>query len=272
MKILSSLFLVLTLCLANVSAQEAGFTSIFDGKTLKGWDGNPKLWSIQDGAITGTTSDEDPIKYNQFLVWSQGEVDDFELKLEYKIKKGNSGIQYRSFRLPKDYSIGGYQADFEAGTTYSGINYGEQFRGILAKRGERTEIGEDGKPKVLETFADTKELQKKINQGEWNNYHIIVKGNHMIHKINDVVMSDVTDNDTDKRRFSGVLAFQVHAGPAMKVQFRNIRVKHGGKQDASAKESEGCEPVANEAKAASEPKANSKSEAKDGKTGEKKRT
>lgn len=225
MKIISSLLLVLTLCLGNTIAADDGFTSIFDGKTLNGWEGNPKLWSVQDGNITGTTTDEDPIKYNQFLIWNQGEVDDFELQLEYKIKKGNSGIQYRSFRLPKDYSIGGYQADFEAGTTYSGINYGEQFRGILAKRGERTEIGEDGKPKVLETFADTKELQKSIKQGEWNKYHIIVKGNHMIHKINGVVMSDVTDNDMDKRRFSGLLAFQVHAGPAMKVQFRNILLK-----------------------------------------------
>lgn len=225
MKTVSSLILVLTLCLSNAWADDSGFTSLFDGKTLDGWDGNPKLWSVQDGAITGTTTDDDPIKYNQFLVWAQGEVDDFELKLEYKIKKGNSGIQYRSFRLPKDYSVGGYQADFEAGTTYSGINYGEQFRGILAKRGEKTEIGDDGKPKLIETFADTKELQKSIKQGEWNNYHIIVKGNRMIHKINDVVMSDVTDNDKDKRRFSGVLAFQIHQGPAMQVQFRNIRLK-----------------------------------------------
>ncbi|MCF6311678.1 MAG: DUF1080 domain-containing protein [Verrucomicrobiales bacterium] len=225
MKPLASFLLVLSLSLSHALADDSGFTSIFDGKTLTGWEGNPKLWSVQDGTITGTTTDEDPIQYNQFLIWSQGEVDDFELKLEYKIKKGNSGIQYRSFRLPKDYSLGGYQADFEAGTTYSGINYGEQFRGILAKRGERTEIGEDSKPKVIETFAKTEDLQEKINQGEWNTYHIIAKGNHMIHKINGVVMSDVTDNDTDKRRFSGVLAFQVHKGPAMKVQFRNIRLK-----------------------------------------------
>ena len=171
------------------------------------------------------TTDEDPIQYNQFLVWTRGEVDDFELKLEYKIETGNSGIQYRSFRLPKDYSIGGYQADFEAGTTYSGINYGEQFRGILAKRGEKTEIGEDSKPKLLETFAKTEDLQKEIKQGDWNEYHIIAKGKHMIHKINGVTMSDVTDNDTGKRRFYGLLAFQVHRGPAMKVQFRNIQLK-----------------------------------------------
>jgi len=225
MKYLSSFLLIFTLCMSNVTADDTGFTSIFDGKTLNGWDGNPKLWSVQDGAITGTTSDEDPIQYNQFLIWTQGEVDDFELKLEYKIEKGNSGIQYRSFRLPKDYSIGGYQADFEAGTKFSGINYGEQFRGILAKRGEKTTIGENGKPTVDETFAKSEDLQKKIKQGEWNEYHIIAKGNHMIHKINGVTMSEVTDADTDKRRFSGLLAFQVHRGPAMKVQFRNIRLK-----------------------------------------------
>lgn len=225
MKPIPAFFLTLALFLNVAAADDSGFTSIFDGKTLDGWEGNPKLWSVQDGTITGATSDEDPIQYNQFLTWIRGGVDDFELKLEYKIEAGNSGIQYRSFRLPKEYAIGGYQADFEAGTTYSGINYGEQFRGILAKRGEKTEIGEDSKPKVIETFAKTEDLQQKINQGDWNEYHIIVKGNHMIHKINGVTMSDVTDNDIGKRRFSGLLAFQVHKGPAMKVQFRNIQLK-----------------------------------------------
>jgi hypothetical protein len=91
------------------AADDEGFTSIFDGKTLDGWDGDPKLWSVEDGAITGQTSDEEPIHYNTFLKWAEGEVDDFELKLEYRIFSGNSGIQIRSFALKKPYAVGGYR-------------------------------------------------------------------------------------------------------------------------------------------------------------------
>ena len=107
---------------------EEGFKPIFNGKDLDGWDGNPDFWSVKDGAITGQTTKEKPTRGNTFIVWRQGELDDFELRLDYKIIGGNSGIQYRSFENPKwgKWVIGGYQADFEAGKTYSGILYGEQ--------------------------------------------------------------------------------------------------------------------------------------------------
>lgn len=203
-----------------------GFESIFDGKTLKNWDGNPKLWSVEDGAITGTTTDEDPIPANTFLIWKGGETADFELKCEYKIVNGNSGIQYRSFPLEDKWAVGGYQADFEAGDKYSGILYGEKFRGILALRGEKTVIGEDHKPKVVGSVGDTEKIQANIKKEDWNSYHIIAKGNHFIHKINGMVTVEVTDDDVEKRRASGLLALQVHKGPAMKVQFRNMRIKH----------------------------------------------
>ena len=164
----------------------AGFVPIFDGKTLKGWDGNPKFWKVQNGAITGQTTKENPTKGNTFIIWRGGQPSNFELKLEYKIIGGNSGIQYRSF-VRKDgadkWRIGGYQGDFEAGNTYSGILYGEAFRGILANRGQKTVIGENGKPKVVGSVGVSAEIQKKIKKEDWNAYHIIANGNHFVHKI-----------------------------------------------------------------------------------------
>ena len=214
------------------AADDDGWQTIFDGKTLDGWDGNPDFWSVQDGAITGLTTVEKPTKGNTFIIWRKGETADFELKLEYKIVPmntkgfGNSGIQYRSFEVKDEkWVIGGYQADFEAGDTYSGINYGERFRGILAGRGEKTVIGADHKPKVVEKIGDTKEIQSKIKKEDWNTYHVTAKGFTFTHKINDVTTSICTDEDTEQRRAKGVLALQLHAGDPMKVQFRNIKIK-----------------------------------------------
>ncbi|MCB1231809.1 MAG: DUF1080 domain-containing protein [Verrucomicrobiae bacterium] len=201
------------------------FVSIFDGETLKGWDGDPKLWRVEDGAITGETSDADPIEYNTFLRWTDGEVDDFVLKLDYRIFGGNSGIQVRSFELEKPYAIGGYQADIDAEGKWAGTNYGEQFRGILAKRGQKTVIKEDGKPEITGELGDSDELAKVIKSQDWNHYEVIAKGNTITCKINGTVMSEITDEDTDTRRRAGLLALQLHHGPAMKVQFRNIELK-----------------------------------------------
>ncbi len=218
----------------TLAADDDGWQTIFDGKTLDGWDGNPDLWSVQDGTITGQTTADKPTKGNTFLIWRKGETTDFELKLEYKIIGGNSGIQYRSFEVPNEkWVIGGYQADFEAGDTYSGINYGERFRGILAGRGEKTVIGPDHKPKVVEKIGDTKEIQSKIKKEDWNEYHVTAQGFTFTHKINGVTTSICTDEDTEQRRAKGVLALQLHAGPPMKVQFRNIKIKQAKAKDSA---------------------------------------
>lgn len=216
---------------------DEGFVSIFDGKTLEGWDGNPALWSVEDGAITGTTTEENPIDQNYFIIWRGGEVDDFVLRLDFKLVGGNSGIQYRSFEVPEagKHVMGGYQADFESGERYSGIVYGEKFRGILCLRGDKSVVKDDHKRHVVETFADSAELQKHIKMEDWNTYEIIAKDYTFIHKINGVKMAELTDEDVEQRRASGLLGFQVHRGPAMKVQFKNIRLKDLSKDEEDGK-------------------------------------
>ena len=221
--------LTLVCCMTSGVSADDEWQSLFDGKTLEGWDGDPQLWSVEDGAITGKTTPETKLKQNSFIIWRGGEVANFELELEYRIVEGNSGIQYRSFEVPeKKWSIGGYQADFEAKDKYSGILYGEGFRGILAERGQLTELTRrDGKfnKTVIEQFADSAEIQKSIKKEDWNNYKIIASGHRFKHFINDIKTSECVDNDLEQRRASGVLALQIHVGPPMIVQFRNIRLK-----------------------------------------------
>ena len=213
-------------------AEEKGFEKIFDGKTLEGWDGNPKFWSVKDGAITGQTTKDNPTKGNTFIIWKGGKTANFILELEYKINAGNSGIQYRSFKKGGDndgWRIGGYQADFEAGDRYSGICYGEAFRGILSDRGFHTTLTLNDKGKLqkkAEKFGDPKEIGKAVKKGEWNKYRIVAEKFHFVHYINDVKTMVLVDNDEKARRADGLLALQLHQGPPMTVQFRNIRIKH----------------------------------------------
>ncbi len=215
-----------SLCLSAVAAaDDGGFKSIFNGTDLDGWSGISKFWRVEDGAITGQTTVGNPTRGNTFIIWTQGEVDDFELKLEYRIEGGNSGIQYRS-KEERNYVVAGYQADLEAGDVWSGAHYHERGRGILAKRGERTIVYDKGKKRqVTGSLGDGAALQGHIRKDDWNEYHIIASGNRFIHKINGQIMSDVIDMGTLDRRDRGILALQLHSGPPMKVQFRNIRLK-----------------------------------------------
>lgn len=236
---------IITVLLALGSLALAEDKELFNGKDLTGWDGNPALWSVKDGVIVGKTTPENPLKHNTFLVYRAGTVGDFELTLQYRITSqndkgfGNSGIQYRSHELPKGEMgpiIGGYQADFEYGKTYSGILYEERGRGILAKRGEKTTIAakakdaadpkaKDFEVKVTGSVGNSDEIQAAIKQDEWNDYKIIAKGNHLQHFINGHQTVDVTDEDAAHAAKEGLLALQIHVGGPMTVEFKNLKLK-----------------------------------------------
>jgi hypothetical protein len=217
--------LMTTLVLASSArAQDDGFKSLFDGKTLSGWEGKPQFWSVRDGVITGQTTPENPTKGNTFLIWKEGELGDFELRMKFRIVGGNSGIQYRSEHLG-DFVVRGYQADFEAGKRFIGILYEEKGRGILALRGKKVVIGEDGKKETVGTTCEEPAMLASLRDEDWNEYVITAQGNHLVQKINGFTTVDVTDNQESKRRMRGILALQLHQGPPMLVQFKDIQLK-----------------------------------------------
>lgn len=204
---------------------EPGFQSIFNGVDLSGWDGEPEHWSVQDGAITGVTDEKKPLPYNKFIIWRGGKLKDFELRAKIKLEgSNNSGIQYRSIEN-KDagpYSIKGYQCDIHSNPQYHGMLYDEKGRGIVAKQGEKVVIDEEGQKWKVASLGEPKAFEV----GVWNEYTIIAKGNHLVHKVNGHVTVDITDLQEAERELEGLLAFQIHRGPTMKVQIKDIRIKH----------------------------------------------
>lgn len=211
----------------TAQADEPGeWVKLFDGKTLEGWNYDDSYWSVQDGAITGQTTPDHLLKgYNTFCVLADHEPANFQLRLKYKIVGGNSGVQYRSKVIDvKKWIVGGYQADIDSTPTYSGINYHERGRGILADRGQTVTIAKDGTKSTIQ-FADKEHLQELVVKPEqWNDYLVVARGGHLQHFINGVLMSEVIDHETEKGASQGVIALQAHAGPAMTVQFKDIEL------------------------------------------------
>jgi hypothetical protein len=210
----------------NASGQD-GFKPIFDGETLDGWKSpNMSYWSVAEGAITARSTQQNPCKTNQFLVWQLGQLDDFELRLKYRItgaQSANSGIQIRS-RVAEDGHAVGYQADIDLAGRYAGALYDEHGRGMLAERGQKTIIGSDGKM-THSPLGDSDALMTNIKKDDWNDYHIIAHGSRIVLKVNDMVTAEVIDEDQKNADHSGVLALQLHAGPSMTVQFKEIQLK-----------------------------------------------
>jgi hypothetical protein len=206
----------------------AGFTSIFDGKTLSNWDGDPAFWRVDNAAITGETTPEKPLKANTFIIWRGGTTRDFELKIEYRITEaGNSGVQYRSSPLPGggQWALKGYQADIDGRNSYTGMLYEERGRGFLSQRGQFVRMGEGGNAKLIGSPGNPEDLKAFIKTNDWNHVHVIARGHAITHVINGRVMSLFIDEDPQGRSMEGVLGLQLHQGPPMKVEFRNILLR-----------------------------------------------
>ena len=205
---------------------ETGFQSIFDGTDLKGWDGDPKFWRVEDGAIVGQTTTEKQPAQNTFCIWRGGTPGDFDLKLQFRLTGFNSGIQYRSIELPDiKWAMKGYQADMDGEQRFTGQIYEERGRGFLALRGEYTYIGPNGKPGVVGSVGDSNELKNLIKGDGWNDLEILARGNALTQLINGRVMSMLIDDDPAGRKMSGLIGIQVHKGPPMKIEVKNIRIK-----------------------------------------------
>lgn len=210
-----------------VNAQDEKFHSLFDGKTLTGWRGDEKLWRVEDGAIVGQTTDDIKLDANKFLVWDQGEVDDFALKVTFRISgtdRANSGVQVRSQQNESGAMLG-YQADIDRSGTFMGITYSEKTgRGILCQRGEKVTLRSKTK-KIKEAVADSAELLKKIQLDGWNEMEVTAMGNRIVIKINGNVTSEIIDEDAELAVAQGLIGLQLHVGPPMKIEFKDIFLK-----------------------------------------------
>ncbi len=243
---------------------EPKFEILFNGKDLTGWSGDASLWSVQDGTIVGVSTAEAPLKNNTFLVWQGGEAGDFEFRCKVRFDSNNSGVQYRSELVDASkFIVAGYQADLHEKQTNFGMLYGEKLgkRGIIASRGQQIEIAADGTKSEIAKLAQGDDLV----DSQWNDLRIIAVGNRLVHQINGITTVDVTDNFEGARR-SGIIALQLHAGPPMKCEFRNVLLRHL-KTDTEKKliDSLSSSPgntssQAKEAKVAAKPKAASRSE------------
>ncbi|WP_236652728.1 3-keto-disaccharide hydrolase [Chitinophaga vietnamensis] len=243
MKFYLSLIAALLLVISHPSrstSYDNGFVSIFDGKTLRGWEGDSVHWRAENGHLVGEVTSSNLLKTNTFLIWKGGQPADFELTCEFRISAGgNSGINYRSELVPDvPHALKGYQADIDGANRYTGQNYEERGRTTLAYRGQRTTIPppatslQDGIKNnawtaaiVTGSLGSAEALQTLIKKEDWNKCHLIIKGNHLQHYINDVLMSDVTDNDQVNGKRKGWLGLQCHVGGPMKVEYRKIMLK-----------------------------------------------
>lgn len=230
-------------------SEPAGMKALFNGKDLKGWDGDMRLWSVKDGAIRGETTKENPTYGNTFLLYVGEQAQpvvykDFELRLSFRIEGGNAGVQYRSNRKPfkpedkNKWVVAGYQAEVENTPGKVGFLYHESGRGWLVNVGDKAEIGEDGKPQVVGSLGNKDAIAQTYKKSDWNDYVIRCERNRVQHWLNGIQTIDLEDNDTQpamnpngnpkpysSRCMEGILALQIHAGPPMWVEYKNIRIK-----------------------------------------------
>ncbi len=225
--------------------EKAKFVRIFDGKTLKGWEGDTRYWRVENGILTGEITPDKPLEKNSFLIWKDGQPADFEFKASFRISEsGNSGVNYRSERVEDvPFALKGYQADIDGKNNYTGQNYEERKRTTLAYRGEiatiRTQPNASDPAslknnvqknawqsrEVTSSLGAPEELKGKIHSGDWNEIRIVAKGNKLQHYINGTLMSEVKDDDAANRSNKGLLGLQIHTGPPMKVEYKDISIR-----------------------------------------------
>jgi len=209
---------------------------IFNGKDLAGWDGDPRLWSVKDGAIRGETTSENPAKGNTFLIWKAGKTGNFQLRLSFRCNAtNNSGIQYRSKhittgRVRNKWIVRGYQHEIRNQNilpSVSGFIYAEGGkRGRMCLVGEKAVWNTDGKKKVTSTLIDQAGFKKLFHLNDWNDVIIIANGNHIQHYMNNRLILDCVDDHPTQALRDGILAVQLHGGKPMWVEFKDIRIKH----------------------------------------------
>jgi len=203
------------------------FRPIFDGESLDGWKAKEmSYWSIRDHAITGQSTQEHPCTSNQFIVWQGGDVADFELKLKFRVSGngGNSGVQFRSKIKPNGLAVG-YQADiYKDGPYLGGVCdelHSRKGHELLTANGKKTVIDASGKR--TSTELEGKAVMKPA--GEWNDYHITAKGQHIVLRINGVKCSELIDQEEGHYDLKGILGLQLRSGDPMTVQFKEIYLK-----------------------------------------------
>ena len=243
---LALLALVLSSCNAGNSQQTTGkstdslgYIQLIDGSSLAGWRGDTSLWRVEDGVLIGEIKPGITLDHNSFIIWESGQPADFELIAEYRMTgNGNSGINYRSEELAElPFALKGYQADIDAANTYTGQNYEERGRTILAFPGQfvrlpevKGSISDYAKgnrwtaAEEVESLGNRDSLRSLIRENDWNELRIVARGNQLEHYINGTLISKVIDNDMTNRKSKGLIGFQVHVGPPMKIAYRNIRL------------------------------------------------
>ncbi len=212
--------LILVGALAAARAEEQ---KLFNGVDLTGWDGAPGWWHVEDGALTAESTSQKPCTKCNYLIWKDGRPGDFELTADFRISRSaNSGIQIRSETRP-DWDTCGYQADMTGDGGLVGFIYHHQ-RGLIVGRGERVTFTPDGQ-RHAEKNGDPGELIKHYKIEDWNTYRIVCRGPEITLYVNGVLMSQVTDRHPTLAASSGIIALQMHPGPPMKAQFKNLVLK-----------------------------------------------
>ncbi|WP_248722461.1 DUF1080 domain-containing protein [Seonamhaeicola sp. ML3] len=252
LKSFSAFLLVLFCCFFTCKNQEYqsnyknGYRSIFNGKNLDGWEGDATYWRVENGILVGEVTPETLLKRNSFIIYKNAQPENFELKLKYRVSElGNSGINYRSEIIDGvPFALRGYQCDIDGRNRFTGQNYEEKKRTTLAYMGEKVSIPEmpDSIPTsnirknvkkncwqtrlVIDTLGTKPELKSHIKSNDWNEVYLKVNGNLLQHYVNGVLMSEVTDLDTKNKSLKGYIGVQVHVGPPMKIEYKDIMLRY----------------------------------------------